>query len=221
MNFFERYVNSKLYQYTDLLFKMIWLNLLMILTTVVGLGVFGLPIALSSGILTMRGILKKPSMNVFQTYFQVIKTKWKTALKTGLIYELLLFVLGFNMTFFYTNLDPFNWFNFIALMITTFMWLITIVAFYHGLILTMLYPVRFKGIFKHSYLLTVGFVLRSFIAILILFLVLYVILWIPLLGIIIGISGLLLIIAYILHKPYVEIDSLREDFYKTLESYLQ
>ena len=220
MNFFERYVNSKLYQYTDLLFKMIWLNLLMILTTVLGLVVFGLPIALSSGILTMRGILKKPSMNVFQTYFQVLKTKWNTTLKTGLIYELFLFVLGFNMTFFYTNLEPFNWFNFIALMLTTFLWLITIVAFYHGLILTMLYPVKFKAIFKHSYLLTVGFVIRSFMAILILFLALYVILWIPLLGIIIGLSGLLLIIAYILHKPYVEIDSLREDFDQTLESYL-
>lgn len=220
MNFFERYVNSKLYQYTDLLFKMIWLNLLMILTTVLGILVFGLPIALSSGILTMRGILKKPSMNVFHTYFQIIKSKWMTTLKTGLVYELFLCVLGFNMMFFYVNLDPFNWFNFVAFMLTTFIALSTIVAFYHGLILSIIYPVKFKAIFKHSYLLTVGFILRSLISVFIGFVSIYLVLWIPLLGIIIGLSGILLIIAQILHKPYIEIDTLREDFDQTLASYL-
>lgn len=220
MNFFERYINSKLYQYTDLLFKMIWLNLLMILTTLLGFVVIGFPIALSSGILTMRGILKKPSMNVFQTYFQVLKSKWKTSLKTGLIYELFLFVLGFNMVFFYTNLDPFNWFNFIALMMTTFLWLFTIVAFYHGLILSMIYPAKMRALFKHSYLLTIGFVLRSLLAILVMFTALYVMVWIPLLSIIIGLSGMLLVIAQLLHKPYVDIDTLREDFNQTLETYL-
>ncbi|CCV65432.1 hypothetical protein BN85304110 [Paracholeplasma brassicae] len=88
MSFFDRYINSKLYHYTDIFFKMILLNVLMITTTILGLVVFGLPLSLLVGSISLRVILKKTSVNVFEVYFKTLKRVVKKPLNQSLYFHL-------------------------------------------------------------------------------------------------------------------------------------
>ena len=72
-HFTKKYVNSKFYHFTDFLFKFIMLNILMIITSILGLIIIGLPISILTGVLTLRMIYKKGASGVFKIYFKTLK----------------------------------------------------------------------------------------------------------------------------------------------------
>lgn len=221
MSFFERYVNSKFYHFTDLFFKILLLNLYMILTTVIGLVIFGLPVALSTGALTLNMILKHTSTEVTDTYFKILKKTVKQTWLKGVIYELIIVVLVFNLMFFYQGIEPINYLFVIALFLTLWGLIFTLVAFYHGMILSSIYEVKFIAILKHSYLLTIGYAMRSILSVLVISLFVLLMIWIPILGILLGFSGGLWLVFLLLQKPYITIETLKVNLEDKTNTYLQ
>lgn len=220
MSFFDKYVNSKFYQYTDIFFKIVLLNIAMILTTLIGLFVIGFPLALATGSLALRAILKKNSLPVFSTYFQILRHIYKRILKTIFIYWALLAVFLYNATFFYSGLEPFNWYYFISFTITGSLFLFSLIAFYHGLILSSIYDLKVLSLIKHSYLLTVGFIVRSLTVLVLGFMFIYTMILIPLFSIVFGLSGLTLLIVSILLNGYKRIDTLENDLNEKTDGFI-
>ncbi len=222
MSFFDRYINSKLYHYTDIFFKMILLNVLMITTTILGLVVFGLPLSLLVGSISLRIILKKTSVNVFEVYFKTLKRVVKKTIKPVVVFSFILMILGFNSVYFYFGLEPFDWFYFISFSLMVFLFVFSLVSYIHGLFVSVLYDLNVKSLLKHSYLLTIGFIVRSLLLLLIGFVYTYTLILIPILGIIIGLSGFSLLILVTLVSGYKRIqtldEALDEEVKKILES---
>jgi uncharacterized membrane protein YesL len=222
MSFFDRYINSKLYHYTDIFFKMILLNVLMITTTILGLVVFGLPLSLLVGSISLRIILKKTSVNVFEVYFKTLKRVVKKTIKPVVLFSFILMILGFNSVYFYFGLEPFDWFYFISFSLMVFLFLFSLTAYVHALHLAVIYDLNVKSLLKHSYLLTIGFVVRSLLFLLIGFVYTYTLILIPILGIIVGLSGFSLLILVTLVSGYSRIqtldEALEEEAKKILES---
>jgi len=210
MSFFDRYINSKLYHYTDIFFKMILLNVLMITTTILGLVVFGLPLSLLVGSISLRIILKKTSVNVFEVYFKTLKRVVKKTIKPIVVFSFILMILGFNSVYFYFGLEPFDWFYFISFSLMVFLFVFSLVSYIHGLFVSVLYDLNVKSLLKHSYLLTIGFIVRSLLLLLIGFVYTYTLILIPILGIIIGLSGFSLLIQVTLVSGYKRIQTLDE-----------
>jgi uncharacterized membrane protein YesL len=221
MSFFERYVNSKFYIYTDIFFKILLLNFYMILTIIVGFFILGLPIAISSGAITLNMILKKTSTEVTKTYFDLLKKTYRIVMVKGLIFQIIIAILGFNVLYFYAGLEPFSYYYFIGFVISLWLFAFTIVAFYHGMILTIIYKVHWFSIIKHSYILTIGFGLRSMVMMVLGILYAMIVIWIPIIGVLIGFSGMLLLATWILNKPYQSIENLHKDLTECIDTYLQ
>lgn len=210
MSFYEKYTNSKFYHFTDALFKFLLLNVLMLLTTVVGLFVVGLPVALLAGVITIRMIFKKGASGIFTLYFKNVKYVFKRSLKTIVTYTILLFILGFNVFFFYSGLEPFNWYNFLSFILMLLIFGATLISYMHALMLSSVYDIGIKSIIRHSYLLTIGFSMRGILFLIGFMLILYIILLIPILGIMFGLSVFSLLIYVTLVTGYSKIESLIE-----------
>ena len=220
MSFFDKYVNSKFYQYTDIFFKIVLLNIAMIITSILGLVIIGLPLALATGSLALRAILKKNSLPVFATYFQILKSIYKRLIKVTLVFWIILLVFLYNATFFYSGIEPFNWYYFISFTITGSLFIFSIVAFYHGLILSAIYDLKVVSVIKHSYLLTVAFILRSLSVIVLGFMFTYTMILIPLFSLIFGLSGLSLLTISILLNGYKRIDTLENDLNEKIDEFI-
>ena len=217
MAFYEKYVNSKFYHFTDFLFKFIMLNILMIITSILGLIIIGLPISILTGVLTLRMIYKKGASGVFKIYFKTLKYVLKRSIRAIIVFVILLAILAFNITFFYTGLEPFNWYYFFSFMVMLLMFIITIVSFIHGLMLSSIYDLSLKSLFKHSYLLSFGLSVRGLIFLVGSIIIVYTLILIPILVIFVGLSSFSLLIYTTLTLGYSKIDSLESSLNEIIE----
>src|SRR5690554_8195518 len=131
MQLFEKYINSKFYAYTEYLFKIIWLSVLMFLTMILGLFVVGFPLAISAGVFTIAALKENKDLSVGSYYFQILKNIFKKPFKIWFFFLPLLMVLTFNLVFFQKGFEDFSWFYFISYMLTFLVFLITIIALFH------------------------------------------------------------------------------------------
>ncbi|WP_025724515.1 DUF624 domain-containing protein [Acholeplasma granularum] len=217
MSFFERYVNSKFYHFTDFLFKLLLINVLMIFTSILGLFIIGLPIALLAGILTIRTVLKKGSPGVFKLYFKYVKYVFNRSIVTIILFILLLSLLGFNTYFFYSGLEPFSWYYFLSFMLMILLFMMSLVSFIHALMLSSVYELTIKSLFKHSYLLTIGFSVRGLLFLVATFMIVYTIILVPILGILVGLSSFSLLIYGLLVQGYSKIEALENELNELMD----
>ena len=133
------------------------------------------------------------------------------------MFGILLAILAFNITFFYTGLEPFNWYYFFSFMVMLLMFIITIVSFIHGLMLSSIYDLSLKSLFKHSYLLSFGLSVRGLIFLLGSLIIVYTLILIPILIIFVGLSSFSLLIYTTLILGYSKIDSLESSLNEIIE----
>lgn len=219
MGFFEKYVNSRFYTFADAFYKFLVINLLMLITIVLGLGVFGLPVAIFSGVMTMKLISRPTVDSTFKFYFKTVKKCIRKLWKPMLVFTLLILVLGFNSIYFWLLLDEqFQMFHLISFMIMFFLFVLTLVSYIHGVILSVLYDLTIVSLIKNSYLLTIAFIIRTFIFLLICALIIYISLLVPLFGVLLGLSLFVFAAFKLLIQPYKKIESLSNDFNELFES---
>jgi uncharacterized membrane protein YesL len=217
MQFFEKYINSKFYAYTEYLFKIIWLSVLMFLTMILGLFVVGFPLAISAGVFTIAALKENKDLSVGSYYFQILKNIFKKPFKIWFFFLPLLMVLTFNLVFFQKGFEDFSWFYFISYMLTFLVFLITIIALFHALVITVIYDEKVITLVKYSYLLSVAFIVRGIIFILIAMGIVFLAIWIPILGFDLGGFSFIIVVYYVLIGGYVRVPALNEDFKEKLE----
>lgn len=131
---------GKIYSLSELIMKLAYLNLLWILFTLLGLGLFGLFPATSAMFSTIRKwIFGEGDKPIFSTFWFYFKRDFKQANILGYILIIVGLVLYFDLKFFQAS-------NHILFIISTFIFFILL--FVYGVILLYIFPVFVHYDFK-------------------------------------------------------------------------
>lgn len=97
----ERFYNSVIFRIFETLYKVIMLNLLFVLTIILGLGVFGYMIALIILVLGIKSFESEREYSIVKTWIINIKKHYKKAFKLSLFYTGVGLLMIFDTAFFY------------------------------------------------------------------------------------------------------------------------
>ncbi len=98
---FEKYVNSKVYYYFDKAYYLILINLVFVLISVLGLGIFTFFPALAATYILLQRLSDNKSISIFKGFYTIIKRDYFKLQKLFLVIALILCILSFNTLFFY------------------------------------------------------------------------------------------------------------------------
>lgn len=201
---FEKIVNSKIYHIIDLVVKILWLNILVLFTTILGLFFLSFGPALMAMTYTIKLINQKYEGSIWRVYYKAFKKFYKKTTLIFLIYSIILIVLTFNVYYFINMMeDRFSWFYYIAFIITFLVYIISISSSIHSMLLSTCYPnSKISDLFNSGFKLTFALTLRSLIFILILLGVIVITFIIPLLLLLVSMVSIGFSIDIILFKPY-------------------
>lgn len=191
---FEKIVHSKTYNVFDWLYRLIILNLLIIVTSI---GVITILPAFVAGYLTIKDFAAKKDRNIFKTFFSNFALKFKPAVITNFVLLVTIFMFGLSLLHYAdafsegTNIFFVIGFGFIIfsilLVFLMSLHLVPVIAHFHF---------KVWDIIKFSFYMSVKYIATTFIIILIWFLSIFS-LWlnftIPI-WVMMGISGSLFII---------------------------
>lgn len=202
--FFEKFVNSKFYNIVDLIIRVIWVNILTLLFSLIGLFFFSFGPAILSGVYVVKLIYQKYDGPIFPLYYKTFKRFYNKATIIFLIYTIFVLVLSFNIVYFLNQMDSaFSWFDFICFMLMIIGFLITVPALFHSLLVFSCYEnSRIKDLLVDGYKLSFAFILRGVVFMGLIFGIIYLSLLIPIFSMIIGFFSFLTIIEFVLFRAY-------------------
>ena len=105
MSLFERYTNSKLYVFFDILYTIILVNMLWLAVSMSGLIIFTFMPATVAVYLIMLNINQEGELKPFKAFFRIFKKEYIKSQKVFLLMALIGFVVITNTVFYYTNLE--------------------------------------------------------------------------------------------------------------------
>ena len=98
---FDKFVNSKFYSVFDYIYKLTIINILLVVTNVFTLVIFGLmPSLISAGII-IKDIKEGKDVNIIKSYFVNFKMVYKKSILLNIFFLMILFVFSFNIYYFY------------------------------------------------------------------------------------------------------------------------
>jgi len=165
MNFFEKYTNSKFYYIVDQIFRIFLINVLTLITLIIGLGIFGLGPAIIASTLTTKMIYEKHEGPIAKVYFQIVKKYFVKSLAITLFFLVLIGIFIFNIVFFFNSLEvEYTLLGLIGIFLMTILLFLSVSSYVHALMMLAFYQENpiFKLI-KNGFILTAGFIIRSLI----------------------------------------------------------
>lgn len=179
------------YNVLEWIMWLVYLNILWIMFTIMGLGLFGFFPATVSMFTIIRQLLLKEETSIIKTFFQTYKREFFKANGVGLILFILAYILYMDLLFLDTIQNIFFYFFQIALIIVSILYLITLIYIFPVYVH---FQLKFFQYFKHAFLIGVFSPLMN-LAIIAGFVILYFIYkWIPGLIPIFGLSLVSLLI---------------------------
>lgn len=217
--FFKKFVNSKFYYILDQIVRVIWLNLITLFFIVAGLVLFSFGPAILSGVYVVKLMINKYEGPILPVYFKAFKRFYKKGILISLIYLVFLFLLSFNIYYYIFKMeDVFLWFDFISFIITILVLIISFPALFHSLLIYSCYEDNsLKSILIDGFKLSVAFILRGIIFIIMTFMILYLSLLMPIILIIISVFILLLAIELVLFRGYDKVEIFKNQGIKKAE----
>ncbi len=166
---FERYANSKIYAFFDVLYKLMVINILWFFSTIIGFGILTLFPATVSLFILIHSIIKEKEFPLIKSFWAVFKKEYFRAQKVFLIFGLISIVFYFNLRIYYEQII--NQANFIS---SIGFWITILLIFLFLLTLTQLFFMflyfpdfkLFKTI-KYAFLFALAFPFRSILILLI------------------------------------------------------
>src|SRR5690554_1538301 len=170
---FERIVNSKIYRIIDQIVKIVWLNILVLITTVLGLFFFTFGPSLIAGTYVVKLIYQNYEGPITKIYFKAFKEFFLKSMFIFLIYSLVIFILCFNIYYFMFQMEKeFNWLIFISFMISFVALGISIISLIQSLLLSSCFKKStILDLIKTGVKLTAAFTVRGILLILVLLLI--------------------------------------------------
>lgn len=179
------------YNVLEWIMWLVYLNILWIMFTIMGLGLFGFFPATVSMFTIIRQLLLKEETSIIKTFFQTYKREFFKANGVGLILFILAYILYMDLLFLDTIQNIFFYFFQIALIIVSILYLITLIYIFPVYVH---FQLKFFQYFKHAFLIGVFSPLMN-LAIIAGFVILYFIYkWVPGLIPIFGLSLVSLLI---------------------------
>lgn len=171
---FEKIVNSKIYNIVDLIIKVIWVNLLMLITSVLGLFIFTGGTSILAGTYVIKLIYQKYEGPVLSIYFKAFKRFYKKSAVIFLIYSIAIGLLLFNVQFFIFQMEEqFTWFSFIYFMLSLIIGYMLFVSMFHSLLLSSTFGVSsIKDLIFNGVKLSFAFTGRGLLFFTLMFLIL-------------------------------------------------
>lgn len=105
---FEKLFNSKFYAFFEMAYRLLVVNLLFILCSVLGLVVFSTIPALIASITVVKSISHDSSFPLVKTYFNIFKKQLKANMLLSLVFLFAGAILLFNTYFFYLGMQEYQ-----------------------------------------------------------------------------------------------------------------
>ncbi len=206
--FFEKFVNSKLYYVIDLIVRIVWLNIITLITIALGLFFFSFGPALLAGVYVAKLILNKYEGSILKVYFKAFKRFFKKGTIIFLIYALLISIFSFNIYFFLNRMNQeFFWVDLICFLITFLLLLISIPGLIHSLLIFSCFENNsIKSLIIDGLKLSMAFILNGILFSIVLAGIVALTLVVPFLLVLISVVLLLFAIELIMFKPYDKIE---------------
>lgn len=100
----DNFTNTKIYSFFESVYRLIVLNLLTVLTAVLGLGIFSFMPALVALIILVRSLSHDTDFPLITTYWKALKKNYFRVLKLSFFYFIIGLLFLFNTYFFYLAL---------------------------------------------------------------------------------------------------------------------
>ncbi|QVK18355.1 DUF624 domain-containing protein [Mycoplasmatota bacterium] len=169
---FEKYIDSKLYHFFDKAFNLIVINLLLILISILGLGVFTLFPALAATYVLLQCESNDIGVSLIKSFYIVMKKDYIKLQKLFIMIVLIIGIFAFNTMFFYEYAISQNgsMFHFVGLFVILSIDLLIIGMLLH-LFPVYMYFNKLKpiGIIKFSTLMVFAYPFRTILVVLISF----------------------------------------------------
>jgi uncharacterized membrane protein YesL len=167
---FDKFVNSKFYSVFDYIYKLTIINILLVVTNVFTLVIFGLmPSLISAGII-IKDIKEGKDVNIIKSYFVNFKMVYKKSILLNIFFLMILFVFSFNIYYFYmlvaTN-D--NFIIYFAMFLFVFIDILSLLTFLHSIYVFIFFPyLDGNKIIKYSILFSINYLVKNILLLLLL-----------------------------------------------------
>ncbi len=207
--FFEKFVNSKFYYITDLIVRIIWLNIIILITTVLGLVIFSFGPALLSGVYVSKLIINKYEGSIFKVYIKAFKRFYGKGTILFLIYSLLISLFSFNIYFFINKMnEEFYWYDLVFFLITFLLLLIAVPGLIHSLLIFSCFENNsIRSLILYGFKLSKAFILKGIFFLIVLTAIVALTLVVPILLLLISLVLLVFAIELILFRSYDKIET--------------
>lgn len=150
---YEKFINSWFYKLMEKIYQLIILNLLTVLTIVLGLGIFTLLPSLVSLVTVLKSYKNDASFPIFKGYFLTFKKCYKDAELLSLPFFGLLFLFTFNAYYFYCwLLESPTFFFSIAYYVTLIVDIVVLLGFINSAFICSYFPyLTFGKKLKYSF----------------------------------------------------------------------
>ncbi|MGI6781329.1 MAG: DUF624 domain-containing protein [Acholeplasmataceae bacterium] len=206
--FFEKFLNSKFYAVIEMIVKIVWLNIITLITSVLGLFLFTFGPALLSGVYVAKLIINKYEGPILKVYFKAFKRFYKKGTLIFLIYSGLLILFSFNVYFFLEKMNQnFLWFDLIAFLITILLLMLTIPGLIHSLLIFSCFEKNsIKSLIIDGFKLSMAFILNGILFSIVLTAIIVLALVVPLTIFLVSFVTLVFAVEVIMFRPYDKIE---------------
>lgn len=154
---FEKYVNSKMYNFFEIFFKLVYLNVMWLVFGSIGFFVLTIIPATITIYIMVNTILYQQDMTIFKNFFRIFKKEYIPSQKLFLVLLLLGSIAYLDISFFYDRvLEGNNTMNIILLWISLFFGFLYILILIHIGPVYIYFP-KLSTIAKVKFALIMGF----------------------------------------------------------------
>lgn len=205
---FEKIVNSKAYEIVDKIVAIVWINILMLVTMIMGLFVFTFGTSIMAGTYVIKLRSQKYEGPILPVYIKAFKKFYIKTTAVSLVNFVVMLIIGFNIYFFIEIMEnDFTWFSYFSFILMFIVFIINLITMIHAMLLSTCFPSSSVGTLLSSGLkLTFAFIFRS-ILMLIVIIGLFVITWIvPILAFLLTFYLIALSTEYLIFKNYDKVN---------------
>jgi len=152
---FDKFVNSRIFSFFELVYRLIILNLVTVLTIILGLGIFTFMPALVALVIVVRSLKHDTDFPILRAFIISFKANYWRVFKLSWFYLLIGVILIFNTYFFYSSVIEYQQvLNLIIFYMTLILDGIFILAFINACFVRVYFPnLNNKKVFKYSFVL--------------------------------------------------------------------
>lgn len=204
---FERFINSKFFILFEYLYVLIFSNILFVLSTLLGLGIFSIFPALVSLIIVLKSFDSTTDFLLPKVFFKAFIKNYLKSMKVFLIFLIGIVLFTFNTMYFYLALQEIDSFVYaMAFYVMLFLDILLIFVVINAAFVSVYFPnLTVKKILKYSFYLLRVISFQAMILILVLILLVLIGYVVPLLSIVLLVSIYVLLMDRMIRPLYQQL----------------